>query len=62
MTDFDRVSVGLDEAARLTDTSRSTIERALRSGALTAHYPTSRPLILVDDLRAWVAKAPTERE
>lgn len=61
MTAADPVSVGLDEAARLTDLSRSTIDRAIKAGELTAHYPTRRPSILVSDLRAWIEAAPTER-
>jgi hypothetical protein len=55
------VSLGIDEAARLSGLSRASIERALRSGELIAHYPTARPLILVEDLRAWIEAAPTQR-
>ena len=49
------------EAARAAGVSIATIERAIAAGRLIAHYPTSRPVILSDDLRAWVEAAPTEK-
>lgn len=53
------VSAGVTDAARLVGVSVDTIQRAVRSGELPIHYPTSRGLILIEDLRAWVAAAPT---
>jgi len=49
------------EAARAAGVSIATIERAIKTGRLIAHYPTSRPAILAEDLRAWVEAAPTEK-
>lgn len=53
------VAAPVGEAAKLAGVSRDTIERAVRSGELPIHYPTTRGLILIEDLRAWVASAPT---
>lgn len=55
------ISYNLDGAAEAAGVSRKTIERAIRAGDLVAHYPTSRPLILPEDLRRWVTSAPIER-
>lgn len=55
------VSVNIDEAARLTGVSRYTILAEIKAGRLVAHYPTSRALILLDELHSWVASAPTEK-
>lgn len=54
------VAVGIEDAAALVGMSVDTIRRAIRSNSLVAHYPTKRPVILVDDLRSWVEAAPTE--
>ena len=48
-------------AAEATGHSVDVVRRAIRSGELTPRYPTSKPVILADDLRRWVASAPTER-
>lgn len=53
------VSAGVTDAARLAGVSVDTIQKAVRSGDLPIHYPTRRGLILIEDLRAWVASAPT---
>ena len=53
------VSAGVTDAARLAGVSVDTIQKAVRSGELPIHYPTRRGLILIEDLRAWVASAPT---
>lgn len=54
------VAVTLDRAAELTGVSIETIRRAIRANRLIAHYPTKRPVVLIDDLRAWIEAAPTE--
>lgn len=48
-------------AAEASGVSPDVIRRAIRAGNLTARYPTSRPVVLADDLRAWLASTPTER-
>lgn len=55
------VSYTIAGAAKATGHSDKTIRRALADGSLVAHYPTSRPVILADDLRAWVTAAPTQQ-
>jgi len=55
------VSYDVAGAAAATGMSVDVIRRAIRTGALPAHYPTSKPLILATDLHAWVESAPTER-
>lgn len=61
MSDVERVSYTVQEAADATGLSADVIRRAFRSGELTVHYRTSRPLILRRDLEAWIESAPTER-
>jgi hypothetical protein len=56
-----RVSLNTEAAATATGLSQRSIENAIRRGELIAHYPTSRPLVLLEDLDAWVRSAPTER-
>jgi hypothetical protein len=55
----ERIAVSRVRAMELVDVSRDTLLKALRTGDLVEHYVTSKPLILVDDLRAWVTSAPT---
>ena len=54
-----RVSVTIPQAAELVGLSTDVIRRAIRSGELVPRYPTSRPVLLMADLRAWVESAPT---
>jgi excisionase family DNA binding protein len=53
------VAAPIDRAAELVGMSRRSIENAVHAGELPIHYPTRRGLILIEDLRAWVASAPT---
>lgn len=55
----ERIAVNLDQAAELVGLSIETIRRAIRANRLIAHYPTKRPVILVDELRAWIESCPT---
>ena len=57
----DRIAVTRDQAAELVGVSKDTIVRAVRAGRLVEHYPSAKPVILVDDLRAWIAASPTQR-
>jgi hypothetical protein len=54
-----RIAVNRDQAAELVGLSKDSIVRAIRAGDLTEHYVSAKPVILVDDLRAWIASAPT---
>lgn len=58
----DRISYTPAEAAEATGINLKVIQAAYLSGDLLAHYVSpQRPVILADDLRAWVAARPTER-
>jgi hypothetical protein len=54
------LAVTLDRAAEMAGVSVETVRRAIRANRLIAHYPTKRPVVLVDDLRSWIEAAPTE--
>lgn len=54
-----RISVSRAQAAEMVGLSGRTISRAIQSGELVEHYVSARPVILVDDLRAWISSAPT---
>jgi hypothetical protein len=55
-----RIAVTRDQAAELVGLSSRTLVRAIRAGELVEHYVSSKPVILIDDLRAWIAAAPTQ--
>lgn len=61
------VSLTLQGAADAVGVSVDVIRRAVRAGDLVAVYPrvggrtVSRPVIRLEDLRAWVATFTTER-
>lgn len=61
----DRIAVNITEAARLVGRKRWLIHREINAGRLKAYRsgPDARPLIMLDDLRAWVrgenSNAPT---
>ena len=54
------VAYNLQDAAAAAGVSVDTIRRAIRAGDLIANYPTSRPVILRDELDAWLRATPTE--
>lgn len=62
------VSYSIDTAVAASGLSRNVVQRAMRSGDLVVHYPNiggeqvGKPLILAEDLRAWIAAGKTERE
>ncbi len=55
------ISVDYHAAAEMTGHSVDVIRRAVRAGDLVPRYPTSKPVLLVEDLRAWVMRSPTEK-
>lgn len=57
----ERLSYNVSDAAAAVGVSPDVIRRAVRSGDIPVHYPTSRPVILRADLEAWLAATPTER-
>ena len=54
-----RISVDVATAAELVGVSPSTIRAAIRGGDLGAHYVGVKPVVLIDELRAWVSSKPT---
>ena len=61
------VSYDISGAALASGVSTDVIRRAVNAGDLPTHYPevdgrqVNKPLILVDDLRAWVLAGKAER-
>jgi hypothetical protein len=49
----------IPEAARIAGVSTRKIRYAIARGDPTVRYPTHRPVVLHDELVAWVATAPT---
>lgn len=56
-----RVAYTVATAADACSISQDTIRRAIGSGDLPAHYPTTRPLIMHADLIAWLETSPRQR-
>lgn len=54
------IAVTVQQAAAMTGMSVDVIRRAINGKHLVAHYPTSRPVVLVEELRAWIKSSPTE--
>lgn len=57
-TPADRLAYTYDDAARAVGVSVKVIRRAVRAGHLAPVYPTSRPVILADDLADWLRSRP----
>lgn len=55
------LAYSVQDAAAATGVSPDVIRRAIKAGNLPVKYPTTRPVVLVDDLRAWLESSPTER-
>lgn len=56
-----KIAYTVQEAAESCGVSEPVIRRAVENGDLTFHYPTSRPVLLAEDLRDWIATAPLVR-
>lgn len=57
--DVTKLSYTLTEAAEAVGVSKRALQAAHANGDLEFHYPTSHPVVLHDDLLAWVACSPT---
>ncbi|CRM12876.1 DNA binding domain, excisionase family [Pseudomonas sp. 24 E 13] len=55
--DPSQISLGVDEAARITDCTRTGIYKAIAAGDLKAFKIGRRRLILVSELKAFVERA-----
>lgn len=53
------ISYDYEGAGAATGYSARTIQRAVRAGDLTVHYPAGKPVVLAVDLEEWVRRAPT---
>jgi len=54
------IALTVAQAAQASGMSQDVIRRALNTGELIAHYPTARPIIMIEELRAWITAAPTQ--
>lgn len=54
-----KITYNQAEAAEAVGVSERTIRDAIKAGTLPAYYPTTRPLIKAEDLKAW---ATTDRK
>lgn len=61
MNAYAAVSYNYDGATASTGIGRSTIERAIKSGDLIAHYVGRKVVIRAEDLDEWVQSLPTEK-
>ena len=55
-----KLAYTLEEAAAACGYSIDTIRRALRKSEMVASYANSKPVILLDELVAWLQALPTE--
>jgi hypothetical protein len=55
-----RIAYTYADAAEATGVSIDVIRRAVRAGDLVPAYPTTRPVLLADDLRDWLRACPSE--
>jgi hypothetical protein len=55
----EQIAATIPQAAELVGLSPDSIRRAIRAGEIVPRYPTSKPVILLADLRAWVESSPT---
>jgi hypothetical protein len=58
---IERKAYTLAEAAAVAGVGLTVIKEACDRGDLIKRYPTSRPVILADDLESWLRSLPTER-
>ena len=56
-----KLALTIPNAAGACDVSTQVIRRAIDKLDLVAVYPSTRPVILVEDLTEWLKSRPTER-
>jgi hypothetical protein len=54
------LSVDYAGAAAITGISESSIRRAVRAGELVPVYPTTTPVLLVEELHEWLRRSPRD--
>jgi hypothetical protein len=55
------IAYTIQQAADVCGLDHQVIRKAINSGQLTAKYPTSRPVIMRDDLILWMTNLPESR-
>jgi excisionase family DNA binding protein len=55
----EHMALTVDQAAKVTGLSRDSLEGARDREELPFRYPGRKPLLLPEDLRAWLASLPT---
>lgn len=58
---LERKAYSLAEAAAVAGVSLFTVKEACDRGDLVKRYPSSRPVILAEDLESWLRSLPTAR-
>jgi len=56
----DKLAYSIAEAAEVSAVSTDTIRRAIRSNDLAVKYPTSKPVIMAQELSDWLNSRPSE--
>lgn len=54
------ISYNLPEAALAVGVGETKVREAIKAGALTSHYVSSKQVVMADDLDAWVRGLPTD--
>lgn len=54
------IAYAVPDAAAAVGVSETTLREAHWRGEIEFHYPTTRPVVLHDDLVEWIRSAPTE--
>lgn len=57
---MEKAAYTIQSASKYYDVSQDTIRAALKRGDLSAKYPTSRPVIPAEELKAWFEALPSE--
>lgn len=55
------ISTDIAGAITATGVRETKLREAINRGDLIVHYHDSKPVILAEDLRDWIASLPTER-
>lgn len=51
----------IEDAAIAAGVSKSTLNRAIANGDITRRYPNSKPVIMADELAAWLESLPVDK-
>ena len=51
----------IEDAAAAAGVSKSTLNRAIAAGDITRRYPNRNPVIMADELAAWLESLPVDK-